>query len=272
METLSNQIEHTYRKLTVAGYLLGASYPCLAALRLGASLTIGRRTESGVNLRHKQVSRHHATLSVVDGGAITIRDAGSKCGTWVDQVRVAGDPLVVSQDVVLSIAGEPMVIIGPALPPSAFPPELLRRLTKRTAEYSMPAEDPYMQEGFWPAVQDPDETILAEPDELVRDVVLEQGCLRLGLLPLLLFAFAQSRSTGELRLEGVDSVVKLTLRKGAVTCAVCGDQRGMEAVQAGAILSSGYYVFRQTSSSHETCPCVSVSARDLILECCSRCT
>jgi pSer/pThr/pTyr-binding forkhead associated (FHA) protein len=52
-----------------------------------ASLTIGRDPASGIFLNDITVSRHHATLDLSDG-TVTIADAGSLNGTYVNGVSV----------------------------------------------------------------------------------------------------------------------------------------------------------------------------------------
>jgi hypothetical protein len=51
------------------------------------SLTIGRDPASGIFLNDITVSRHHATLDQV-GGSVSIADAGSLNGTYVNGVSV----------------------------------------------------------------------------------------------------------------------------------------------------------------------------------------
>jgi hypothetical protein len=51
------------------------------------SLTIGRDPASGIFLNDITVSRHHATLDLSDG-TVTIADAGSLNGTYVNGVSV----------------------------------------------------------------------------------------------------------------------------------------------------------------------------------------
>jgi DNA-binding winged helix-turn-helix (wHTH) protein len=50
---------------------------------------VGRGVECGVRLASPQVSRVHARLSVGPGPA-TVEDRGSRNGTWVNGVRIAG--------------------------------------------------------------------------------------------------------------------------------------------------------------------------------------
>jgi DNA-binding winged helix-turn-helix (wHTH) protein len=68
----------------VLGWLLGESW----RLPLHAGeIVLGREGEGVVPLPSGSVSRRHAAL-VMDGGSATVRDLGSKNGTFVDEVRV----------------------------------------------------------------------------------------------------------------------------------------------------------------------------------------
>lgn len=56
------------------------------------ALTVGRDPESDIFLNDMTVSRAHATLEVVDG-SVTVRDASSLNGTWVNGICVDAAPL-----------------------------------------------------------------------------------------------------------------------------------------------------------------------------------
>lgn len=70
----------------VLGWLLGESW----RLPLhGGELVLGREGDGVVPLPSASVSRRHAAV-VMDGRAATVRDLGSKNGTFVDDVRADG--------------------------------------------------------------------------------------------------------------------------------------------------------------------------------------
>jgi diguanylate cyclase (GGDEF)-like protein len=68
--------------LVLSGPQFGEVFPLVP----GRELVIGRREDCDVRLRDDGVSRRHATLTVVDEGAI-LRDLRSANGTWVDGKR-----------------------------------------------------------------------------------------------------------------------------------------------------------------------------------------
>jgi len=61
-------------------------------------LTVGRQN-CDVTLAHPQVSRHHATLHVRDGGLV-IEDVGSRNGTFVNDERLAAPRQIAAGDLV----------------------------------------------------------------------------------------------------------------------------------------------------------------------------
>ena len=76
----------------------------LVPLAAGENL-VGRDPECALTIPSGLVSRQHARI-VVDGGRVTLRDLGSKNGTLVGGLRVAGE---------LSLSDGDEVRIGPAL-------------------------------------------------------------------------------------------------------------------------------------------------------------
>ena len=70
-------------------HVLDIVLPDHSRLALVEDVTIGRAPESTVRLADPSVSRVHARISAVDGGAL-LEDAGSSYGTWLDGRRVAG--------------------------------------------------------------------------------------------------------------------------------------------------------------------------------------
>lgn len=52
---------------------------------------LGRSTENEISLDDITVSRHHADIEAVDGGAFRVRDAGSLNGTYLNLERIDGD-------------------------------------------------------------------------------------------------------------------------------------------------------------------------------------
>ena len=52
--------------------------------------TVGRSSESDIQLSHSSVSRHHARI-VVDGARVTVIDLGSRNGTFVGGGAVSGE-------------------------------------------------------------------------------------------------------------------------------------------------------------------------------------
>jgi pSer/pThr/pTyr-binding forkhead associated (FHA) protein len=75
-----------------------------------ATLTIGRDPASGIFLNDITVSRHHATLEQA-GGEVTVTDAGSLNGTYVNGVSVDkailgnGDALQIGRFQMVFLAG-----------------------------------------------------------------------------------------------------------------------------------------------------------------------
>jgi hypothetical protein len=75
-----------------------------------SSLTIGRDPESDIFLNDVTVSRHHAVLEV-EGDAVTVKDAGSLNGTYVNDALVteaelsSGDALQIGRFQMTFLAG-----------------------------------------------------------------------------------------------------------------------------------------------------------------------
>ena len=57
-------------------------------------ITVGRSQNSDVVLMEPSVSNHHAWFGSDAQGSLTIQDAGSKNGTWVNGRRIQGDEVV----------------------------------------------------------------------------------------------------------------------------------------------------------------------------------
>jgi pSer/pThr/pTyr-binding forkhead associated (FHA) protein len=70
--------------------------PCLVdsqgrrhQLRAGVPTRIGRSLDNDLVLPDQSISRHHATIAVVDGGGFYLHDLGSQNGSFVDGRRVS---------------------------------------------------------------------------------------------------------------------------------------------------------------------------------------
>jgi pSer/pThr/pTyr-binding forkhead associated (FHA) protein len=61
-------------------------------LRLGGSTRIGRSLDNDLVLPHQSISRHHATIAIVNGG-FCLQDLHSQNGCYVDGRRVSEAPL-----------------------------------------------------------------------------------------------------------------------------------------------------------------------------------
>ena len=77
----------------------GANGPCLVdseghrlQLRPGAPTTIGRSLDNDLVVPHQSISRHHATIAMVNG-AFCLKDLGSQNGTYVGGQQVSEAPL-----------------------------------------------------------------------------------------------------------------------------------------------------------------------------------
>lgn len=72
--------------------------PAAGLWRIERELTVGRSRDAGIGLADPSVSRHHATITLVNGVPV-VRDLGSRNGTFVNGERVqtkslqAGDVL-----------------------------------------------------------------------------------------------------------------------------------------------------------------------------------
>ena len=62
--------------------------------------TVGRGTECGIRLPSSRVSRVHALVRA-EGDRVSIEDAGSKNGTWVNRERQKGSALLEDGDEVM---------------------------------------------------------------------------------------------------------------------------------------------------------------------------
>lgn len=65
---------------------------------LDKELTVGRVSQSNVQIEHEAVSRHHCKI-IAAGGAYVLRDMGSTNGTYVNDRRV-GDHILADGDIV----------------------------------------------------------------------------------------------------------------------------------------------------------------------------
>jgi pSer/pThr/pTyr-binding forkhead associated (FHA) protein len=100
----------------------------------GAEIVLGRGADCAIPLRtvaDTVVSKHHAVVEIAGHGVVTIRDLGSKNGTWVNGAQVTGDaPLGVGDRVMLGWHGplfEVRIIGAAAMPESegaAYRPSL----------------------------------------------------------------------------------------------------------------------------------------------------
>lgn len=92
----------------------------------GGNVRLGRSAEADVPLDDPDVSRMHCTVSVTDGGDVTVTDLGSTNGTWLDGAPLGGQPALFRPGATLALgesavrleaaapAGEPPTV--PALP------------------------------------------------------------------------------------------------------------------------------------------------------------
>lgn len=89
----------------------------------GTEIILGRAADSTIPLRtvaDTVISKHHAVVEIQDGGTATIRDLGSKNGTWINGTQVTDDtPLKVGDRVMLGWHGPlfEVRIIGSAAMP-----------------------------------------------------------------------------------------------------------------------------------------------------------
>jgi pSer/pThr/pTyr-binding forkhead associated (FHA) protein/S1-C subfamily serine protease len=89
----------------------------------GTEIVVGRAADCTIPLRtvaDTVVSKHHAVVEINDDGAATIRDLGSKNGTWVNGAQIGGDsPLAVGDRIMLGWHGPlfEVRIIGAAMMP-----------------------------------------------------------------------------------------------------------------------------------------------------------
>jgi FHA domain len=76
-------------------------------------LTIGRVADNDLQLAGEKVSRHHAVIEIGDGGAVVLRDLGSRNGVFVDGQRLSG-PRVLSGGEQLRIGDQQLRVEGAA--------------------------------------------------------------------------------------------------------------------------------------------------------------
>jgi len=89
-------------------------------LPIEAGLTIGREG-TDVVLPDPEVSRRHAIMRVLDGGAAAIEDLGSTNGTWINDERTEGVTPVEVGDIVrfgntlwhVAAPGATTLVVGP---------------------------------------------------------------------------------------------------------------------------------------------------------------
>ncbi|RLL67138.1 FHA domain-containing protein [Streptomyces sp. Z26] len=89
----------------------------------GGAVQLGRSADADVALDDPDVSRLHCTVTVTDGGAVTVTDLASTNGTSVDGTAVDGRPAMLRTGAVLRL-GESAVRLE-ASPPAAAPPASL---------------------------------------------------------------------------------------------------------------------------------------------------
>jgi pSer/pThr/pTyr-binding forkhead associated (FHA) protein len=87
---------------------------------IAGRLIVGRAPGCELLLNDRKVSRHHATLLLLNG-TLTVRDHGSLNGTWVNDSRIV-DPVVLRTGDRLRIGGSEFVVTG-ADQPDDPPPE-----------------------------------------------------------------------------------------------------------------------------------------------------
>ncbi|MDP7004928.1 MAG: FHA domain-containing protein [Phycisphaerales bacterium] len=68
-------------------------------------LIIGRDSDCDIRIKSPVVSREHCTIEVDENGGLVLADAGSTCGTFVDQEKI--DSVRVEDGL--------QVVIGPAV-------------------------------------------------------------------------------------------------------------------------------------------------------------
>ncbi len=61
------------------------------------SNTVGRSATSDIVIDNPSISRHHAVVKL-DGGSLTVRDAGSRNGTFVDERRTTDEIVVTTEN------------------------------------------------------------------------------------------------------------------------------------------------------------------------------
>ena len=74
----------SYRLRSVSTFIPGADFD------LYDGVTVGRARDAGIRLDHPDVSRHHAILNLA-AGSLTVSDADSTNGTWVNEERIASE-------------------------------------------------------------------------------------------------------------------------------------------------------------------------------------
>ena len=96
--------------------------------------SIGRAADLRVVINHNTVSRHHAVITIYEDGA-SIRDLGSKNGTFVDGERIGSSPMLLTRNARILIGG---VVASLTLPKESSTdslrlnmPRLLREVEQR---------------------------------------------------------------------------------------------------------------------------------------------
>src|SRR2546423_12990186 len=91
------------REVTFAGHhfllVLDDAELSTVALPSEGSLVVGRISECGLKLERATVSRRHAEF-IMREGQVRVRDLGSQNGTYVRGVRIEGEALVSTGDLI----------------------------------------------------------------------------------------------------------------------------------------------------------------------------
>ncbi len=108
-------------------------------------ITIGRAADSDIYYENGNVSRHHAVLRL-SGGRLSIRDAGSVNGTYVNGLRVTEQALVPGDSVYIMglylLIGAGFVSVNNLNGRCQIAPEVLRALGGSGRYAALPAERP----------------------------------------------------------------------------------------------------------------------------------
>jgi hypothetical protein len=254
------------------GYLLGAGARPIP-LFPGDTLTLGREPQGSIFLDDALASRRHAALECAADGQVSLKDLGSRNGTYLNEEFLLGRRAPVRSGDTFRIGGKVFTFISHDA--SLEAPQAGARSLQQIAGAVTIASKLFMKDGRVVEQKDLGETIALRethsrpPDAAAPGPALSGNLSDQGLPQIVQFLHT-SAMTGELKVSGARFNGVIAFDKGQLCHAEAGEFQGEFAVYACAMEQQGSFQFFRLDALPPREQNVKTPTAHVIFECCRR--